>query len=152
MRRRAVLATLGVLVWVLAPLVELRVDYHVFGTDKVGQDVFYQILKSIRTALVIGLVTTLVMLPLAVFLGIAAGYFRGCRRGDPVRLHHAEFDSRGAADRRGGAHDADGHRRAPAVVCHRRRACRPACSLALCFILGLTSWTGLSAVRCAARR
>lgn len=55
----------------------LSVDYHVFGTDKVGQDVLYQSLKSIRTGLVIGTLTTLVMLPLAVSLGIAAGYFRG---------------------------------------------------------------------------
>jgi peptide/nickel transport system permease protein len=51
--------------------------YHVFGTDKVGQDVLYQILKSIRTALVIGTLTTLVTLPIGVVLGIAAGYFRG---------------------------------------------------------------------------
>ncbi|MBP8162349.1 MAG: ABC transporter permease, partial [Propionivibrio sp.] len=73
----AVLITLGVLLLVAAPLAALCVDYHVFGTDKVGQDVFYQILKSIRTALVIGLVTTLVTLPLAIGLGILAGYFRG---------------------------------------------------------------------------
>ena len=47
------------------------------GTDKVGQDVFYQVLKSIRTGLVIGTLTTLVMLPFAILLGIMAGYFRG---------------------------------------------------------------------------
>ncbi|HMW17338.1 MAG TPA: ABC transporter permease [Accumulibacter sp.] len=52
-------------------------DYHVFGTDKVGQDVLYQILKSVRTALVVGLVTTLVTLPLSIFMGVLAGYFRG---------------------------------------------------------------------------
>jgi peptide/nickel transport system permease protein len=34
-------------------------------------------LKSIRTGLVIGTLTTLVMLPFAVLLGIMAGYFRG---------------------------------------------------------------------------
>ena len=51
--------------------------YHVLGTDKVGRDVFYLALKSIRTGLVIGTVTTLVMLPFAVALGIMAGYFRG---------------------------------------------------------------------------
>lgn len=65
------------LVLVVANLVALSADYHVFGTDKVGQDVLYQALKSIRTGLVIGTVTTLVMLPLAILLGIAAGYFRG---------------------------------------------------------------------------
>ncbi len=51
--------------------------YHVLGTDKVGQDVLYLSLKSIRTGLIIGTVTTLVTLPLALFLGVAAGYFRG---------------------------------------------------------------------------
>lgn len=58
-------------------LAGLASGYHVFGTDKVGQDVLYQILKSIRTALVIGTLTTLVTLPIGVVLGIAAGYFRG---------------------------------------------------------------------------
>ncbi len=37
----------------------------------------YQTIKSIRTGLVIGTLTTLVMLPFAVFLGMMAGYFRG---------------------------------------------------------------------------
>ena len=58
-------------------LIALSANYHVFGTDKVGQDVFYQALKSVRTGLVIGTLTTLVMLPLAIMMGIAAGYFRG---------------------------------------------------------------------------
>lgn len=58
-------------------MVELAPAYHVFGTDKVGQDVFYQTLKSIRTGLVIGTLTTLIMLPFAVLLGIMAGYFKG---------------------------------------------------------------------------
>ena len=51
--------------------------YHVFGTDKIGEDVLYQSLKSIRTGLVIGTLTTLVMLPFAILLGIMAGYFKG---------------------------------------------------------------------------
>ncbi|MDT8371049.1 MAG: ABC transporter permease [Gammaproteobacteria bacterium] len=58
-------------------LMTLSVDYHVFGTDKVGQDVLYQTLKSVRTGLVIGTLTTLVMLPLALLMGISAGYFKG---------------------------------------------------------------------------
>lgn len=56
---------------------ELSALYHVLGTDKVGEDVFFQSLKSIRTGLVIGTLTTLVMLPAAILLGIMAGYFRG---------------------------------------------------------------------------
>ena len=55
----------------------LAAAYHVLGTDKVGQDVLYLSMKSIRTGLIIGTVTTLVTLPLALFLGIAAGYLRG---------------------------------------------------------------------------
>ncbi|MDH5592335.1 MAG: ABC transporter permease, partial [Gammaproteobacteria bacterium] len=58
-------------------LVDLSVDYHVLGTDKVGQDVLYQSLKSVRTGLVIGTLTTLVMLPFALFMGITAGFFKG---------------------------------------------------------------------------
>jgi peptide/nickel transport system permease protein len=54
----------------------LAAKYHVFGTDKVGQDVLYLALKSIRPGLVIGTLTTLVMLPFALALGIMAGYFR----------------------------------------------------------------------------
>ncbi|WP_455211949.1 ABC transporter permease [Kaarinaea lacus] len=58
-------------------ILNLSGKYHVFGTDKVGQDVLYLALKSIRTGLVIGTLTTLIMLPFAVMLGIMAGYFRG---------------------------------------------------------------------------
>lgn len=50
---------------------------HVLGTGKIGQDIFYYSVKSIRTGLVIGILTTLFMLPLALFSGIAAGYFGG---------------------------------------------------------------------------
>jgi len=61
----------------LGALANLATVYHVLGTDKVGIDVLYLSLKSIRTGLIIGTVTTLVTLPLALFLGVAAGYFRG---------------------------------------------------------------------------
>ncbi|MCI3952408.1 MAG: transporter permease [Burkholderiales bacterium] len=74
---RAVLVTLAVVLLFIGPALALSVKYHVFGTDKVGQDVFYLTLKSIRTGLVIGTLTTLVMLPFALLLGIMAGYFRG---------------------------------------------------------------------------
>ncbi len=74
---RIVLATLGVMLLIGAPLLALAANYHVLGTDKVGQDVFYQSLKSIRTGLVIGTLTTLVMLPFALLLGVMAGYFKG---------------------------------------------------------------------------
>ena len=74
---RAILLTLAVMLAVGGALVALATKYHVFGTDKVGQDVFYQALKSVRTGLVIGTLTTLVMLPFALALGVMAGYFKG---------------------------------------------------------------------------
>ncbi|MBT3505609.1 MAG: ABC transporter permease [Piscirickettsiaceae bacterium] len=74
---RTVLFMLWLIAFIAWNTAALSLDYHVLGTDKVGQDVLYQSLKSIRTGLVIGTLTTLVMLPLAVSLGIAAGYFRG---------------------------------------------------------------------------
>jgi len=61
----------------IAIIAELSHVYHVFGTDKIGDSVLYQSLKSIRTGIMIGTLTTLVMLPFAIALGIAAGYFRG---------------------------------------------------------------------------
>lgn len=67
----AIMLCIGSMLW------HLSSSYHVFGTDKIGQDVLYQALKSIRTGLLIGTLTTLVMLPFAIFMGIAAGYFRG---------------------------------------------------------------------------
>jgi peptide/nickel transport system permease protein len=73
----AMLATVVLLAMLIGLTVNLAGAYHVLGTDKVGQDVLYLSLKSIRTGLVIGTVTTLVMLPFALFMGIAAGYFRG---------------------------------------------------------------------------
>lgn len=73
----AMLYTLLALFLIFFPAFSLSSHYHVFGTDKVGQDVFYLALKSIRTGLVIGTLTTLVMLPFAIWLGILAGYLGG---------------------------------------------------------------------------
>jgi peptide/nickel transport system permease protein len=56
---------------------QLEQHYHIFGTDKVGVDVFYIACKSIRTALILGTLTTLFTLPFALFLGTMAGYFGG---------------------------------------------------------------------------
>lgn len=55
----------------------LSFDYHILGTDKVGGDVLYQSLKSIRTGVLIGTLTTLIMLPMAIILGVSAGLFGG---------------------------------------------------------------------------
>jgi peptide/nickel transport system permease protein len=74
---RAMLITLALLLLIVIPVALLSARYHVLGTDKVGLDVLYLSLKSVRTALVIGTLTTLVMLPFSVLLGIMAGYLRG---------------------------------------------------------------------------
>jgi peptide/nickel transport system permease protein len=74
---RVALITLAIMLMLVFAAAELAAGYHILGTDKVGEDVFYQSLKSIRTGLVIGTLTTLVMLPAAIILGIMAGYFRG---------------------------------------------------------------------------
>ena len=73
----AAAATLAAVLLVAIPTALLARGYHVLGTDKVGQDVLYQALKSIRISLVIGTLTTLVLLPLGIALGVMAGYFRG---------------------------------------------------------------------------
>jgi peptide/nickel transport system permease protein len=74
---RTAYITLGVILTLGFAVGTLAQFYHVLGTDKVGEDVLYQALKGIRTGLVIGTLTTLVMLPAAILLGIMAGYFRG---------------------------------------------------------------------------
>ena len=50
---------------------------HLLGTDKVGHDVFYSTLKGVRTALILGVFTSLIAIPCALLFGIVAGYFGG---------------------------------------------------------------------------
>lgn len=74
---RVAMITLAALGLFAGVITALAMRYHVFGTDVTGNDVLYQTLKSIRTAFVIGALATLATLPLAVVLGIAAGYLKG---------------------------------------------------------------------------
>ena len=74
---RSLALTATGLILVCAWVMELSAVYHVFGTDRTGNSVLVVALKSVRTALVIGSLTTLVVLPLAITLGVIAGYFRG---------------------------------------------------------------------------
>jgi peptide/nickel transport system permease protein len=74
---KSVLAVMFIIVSLSYTLIYLSAYYHVLGTDKVGEDVFYQAVKSIRTGLVLGTLTTLIMLPMAIVFGILAGFFRG---------------------------------------------------------------------------
>jgi len=139
----AVLITLGIMLLVLVPLFALAGQYHVFGTDKVGQDVLYQVLKSVRTGLIIGLVTTLVMLPMAVLLGIVAGYFRGWID-DVIQYIYTVLNSIPGVLLIAAAVlmmqvVIDTHPQWFSTAAERADLRL----LALCFILGITSWTGL---------
>ncbi len=141
---RAALVTLGVLLLIVAACLQLAPLYHVLGTDKVGQDVLYLALKSVRTALVIGTLTTLVMMPFAVALGIAAGYLGGWVD-DAVQYVYTVLNAipgvlliaaavlmmQVVIDTNPQWFDTAAER-------------SDARLLALCFILGITSWTGLA--------
>lgn len=139
----AVFITLAVLLLLAGPVVSLAGGYHVFGTDKVGQDVLYLTLKSIRTGLVIGTVTTLVMLPFAVVLGIVAGYLGGWVD-DIIQYLYTTLNSIPgvlliAASVLMMQIVIDTHPDWFATSAQRADARL----LALCLILGVTSWTGL---------
>ena len=139
----ALLITLGLMLLLAGPLFALAGQYHVFGTDKVGQDVLYQILKSVRTGLIIGLVTTLVMLPMAVLLGIVAGYFRGWVD-DVIQYLYTVLNSIPGVLLIAAAVlmmqvVIDTHPQWFSTAAERADLRL----LALCFILGITSWTGL---------
>jgi peptide/nickel transport system permease protein len=98
----------------------------------------------VRTALVIGLVTTLVTLPLAVLLGIIAGYFRGWID-DLIQYVYTTLNSIPGVLLIAAAVlmmqvMIDTHPQWFATSAERADLRL----LALCFILGLTSWTGLA--------
>ncbi len=50
---------------------------HLLGTDILGRDVLHQSLKGARVALLVGGLTSLIVIPLALLLGVSAGYFGG---------------------------------------------------------------------------
>ena len=74
---RAMLITASLIVLFAGWVAALWPVYHVFGTDQTGNDVLYQAMKSIRTAVVIGSLATLATLPFAIVFGILAGYYKG---------------------------------------------------------------------------
>lgn len=142
---REMLITNGLVFLVFVPMIVLSAKYHVLGTDKVGQDVFFLTLKSIRTGLVIGTLTTLVMLPFALLFGILAGYMRGWVD-DIIQYVYTTLNSipgvlliaasvlilQGVIDR---------HQDWEMLQTSSQRA--DARLFLLCMILGVTSWTGL---------
>ncbi len=140
---RTAFITLLVISVIAGILYNLSQYYHVLGTDKVGEDVLYQALKSIRTGLLIGTLTTLVMLPAAILLGIMAGYFKGWID-DVIQYTYTTLNSIPGVLLIAAAilmmqiymsnHEAD------FTSVTERADLR---LLFLCLILGVTSWTGL---------
>ena len=141
---RAVSLTLLPVLLLAGTGIALAGGYHVFGTDKVGQDVLYLSLKSIRTGLLIGTLTTLVMLPLAVLLGILAGYVGGWVD-DLIQYLYTTLSSIPGVLLIAAAVlmmqvVIDTHPQWFATSAERADARL----LALCLILGMTSWTGVA--------
>jgi peptide/nickel transport system permease protein len=140
---RTILVTVGCVMTLGGIAVSLSTHYHLLGTDQVGQDVFYESLKSIRTGLVIGTVTTLVMLPFAVVFGVMAGYFGGWVD-DVIQYTYTTLSSIpgvlliAAAILSLQVYIAD-HEQAFITVAQRADVRL----LFLCLILGVTSWTTL---------
>lgn len=140
----AAAAALGAILALAGPAAVLAAQYHVLGTNQVGSDVLYQALKSIRTSLVIGTLTTLVLLPLGIAAGVCAGYFRGWVD-DVIQYVYTTLNSIPgvlliAASILMIQVLIDTHPDTFQTAAQRADMRL----LALCAILGLTSWTGLA--------
>lgn len=141
---RTVFVVLTLLAVLAAILMQLAAGYHVLGTDKVGQDVLYISLKSIRTGLVIGTLTTLVTLPLAIGLGIAAGYFRGWVD-DLIQYVYTVLNSiPGVLLIAAAVLIVQVYIESNPELFDTAAARADIRLLALCLIMGVTSWTGLA--------
>ncbi len=141
---RSGLATLTVVLVLGGVLLHWAGHYHVLGTDKVGQDVLYLALKSIRTGLLIGTLTTLIMLPLALFLGVAAGYFGG-RTDDVIQYLYTTLNSiPGVLLIAAAVLVAQVYIESNPELYDTAAARSDLRLVFLCGILGVTSWTGLA--------
>ncbi|MFO1257456.1 MAG: ABC transporter permease [Gammaproteobacteria bacterium] len=135
--------TFGVGIWLVMQVYSFMPYYHILGTSQVGEDVLYQGLKSIRTGLILGTVTTLVMLPFALILGLMAGYFKGWVD-DAIQYLYTTLSSIP------GVLLIVAAVLSLQVIMNRNESMfqtiverSDARLLALCMILGITSWTGL---------
>lgn len=138
-----VLVTGVILAALIGITLALARAYHVLGTDKVGNDVLFQCLKGIRTGIVIGTLTTLATLPLSLGLGILAGFYRGWVD-DLIQYLYTALNAVPGVLLIAAAmlvmesimaqHDA---------LFQSLSARADFRLLALCLILGITSWTGL---------
>lgn len=140
---REALITFGLIGILIFVAFNLATSTHIFGTDKVGKDVFYESIKSIRTGLLIGTLTTLFMLPFALILGTMAGYFRGIVD-DIIQYLYTTLSSIPSVLLITASilvlqvYIANHPNLFPTLI---ERA--DARLLALCFILGITSWASL---------
>ncbi len=98
---------------------------HVLGTDAIGADVLHRVLKGIRTAFIIGIGTLAITAPLAILLGLIAGYY-GKTADDAIQYVYTVLSS------------------IPdillliAIILVMGKGL-----LAMCVALGVTSWVGL---------
>jgi peptide/nickel transport system permease protein len=140
---KTIYATLAFLVLATVWTLKLGGYYHILGTDMVGQDTLYQAIKGIRTGVLIGTLATILTMPLAIVLGICAGYFRG-RVDDVVQYIYTTLSSIPgilliAASILLINVYIETHPEQFSLTVERADFR----FLALCFILGMTSWTGL---------
>lgn len=141
---RAAWITAAAILALAGPIASLAPYYHVLGTNQVGQDVLYLALKSIRTSLAIGTLTTLVLLPLGIALGVMAGYFKGWID-DAIQYLYTTLNSIP-----GVLLIAAAVLMMQVVIDRHPEWFQTAAQradfrlLVLCAILGLTSWTGLA--------
>jgi len=101
---------------------------HPLGTDILGRDVLYMTLKGARVALLIGGLTSLIAIPLALLLGVSAGYYGG-RIDDVVFFVMSTLAS------------IPGLLLLIALIMAMGRS-----TLSVCIALGVTSWVGLCRV------
>lgn len=140
---RSIFITLFLCFFVAVGSYWLSRNFHILGTGKIGQDIFYYTVKSIRTGLVIGILTTLFMMPLALLLGIASGYFGGAVD-DIIQYLYTTLSSIPGVL----LITASVLAMQTYIVNHPQQFATlaegaDARLLALCFILGITSWTSL---------
>jgi peptide/nickel transport system permease protein len=131
---------LWIVIWIAA---FTATQYHILGTDKVGRDVLYESINSIRTGLLIGTLATLFMLPFALLLGMMAGYFQGWVD-DVIQYIYTTLSSIPGVLLISAAIlviQVYISKHAAAFATLRDRA--DARLLALCIILGITSWASL---------
>ena len=103
-----------------------RPGTHLLGTDILGRDVLYLTFKGARVALLIGGLTSLIAIPLALLFGVSAGYFGG-RLDDAVFFVMSTLAS------------IPGLLLLIALIMAMGRS-----TLSVCIALGITSWVGFS--------